>query len=337
MDTTKQLPTAPDLDKRFKKLFQSGKLVQVHVSKWSMTASATEADLGFRPEKLDGGPTKKIPAFITLGKKALFTDDVRLVFGRIESAARAYLSNNSHKFPIADAHFVPQHNLQKAWTGLEEFKTKFMREVQTFVTNYETYKAKMFATYPEHKDSLLPYYPPVEVVRQKFDFSISVYEVSAPKKVEKITMQELITQNIAVESAKVKYDTMMKEQYQHHLQQMQEFIKESALAMRGEIIRTFEVIAAKITNQEVISEANLKTIRSTIDSFDALDFLDDVKVKENLKAVKALISKGANFKTDAEAVSRLSVAVNTTLETAKTMSDIDSITGEYNRRLDSEL
>jgi hypothetical protein len=130
---------------------------------------------------------------------------------------------------------------------------------------------------------------------------------------------------------------MMREQFQHHLKQMQEFLKESAMTMRGEIIKTFEIIAQKIQNREVISETNLKAMRNAIESFDALDFLDDVKVKENLKTVKSLISKGANFKDDTEAVARLSSAVNTTLQTAKEMSDIDSITGEYARRLDDDL
>lgn len=334
MDLTQ---AAPDLDKRFKKLFQSGKLVQVHVSKWSMTASATANDLGLDEVATDGDEKPKIPGFITLGKKALFTDDVRLVFQRIESNARSYLSAHSHKFPVADAHFVPQKALQKVWVELEGFRTKYIKEAETFVTNYEVYKERMFAAYPDYKANLLPYYPSVEDVRRKFDFSVSVYEVTPPKKVEKITMTELLAQNMAVENATAKYEVMMKEQYQHHLVQMQSFLKESAGAMRGEIIKTFETIALKIQNREVISEANLKTMRNTIESFDALDFLNDTKVKENLAAVKKLISKGARFKDDDAAVERLNAAVSTTLATAKNMSDIDSITGEYTRRLDTDL
>src|SRR5579859_7049022 len=331
------IQSAPDLDKRFKKLFQSGKLVQVHISKWSMTASATETDLGLDKIAKEGEKATKLPGFITLGKKALFTDDVRLVFQRIESNARSYLAAHSHKFPVADAHFVPQRALQKVWAELEEFRTKYMKEVDTFITNYETYKEKMFTTYPDYKANLLPYYPSAEEVRRKFDFSISVYEVTPPKKVEKISMDELLAQNMAMEAAAVKYEGMMKEQYQHHLNQMQSFLKETAAAMRGEIVKTFETIALKIQNREVISEANLKTMRNTIDSFDALDFLNDTKVKENLEAVKKLISKGSSFKDDASAVDKLSAAVTTILETAKNMSDIDAITGEYTRRLDTDL
>ena len=324
----------PDLDKRFRKLFQSGKLVQVHVSKWAMTVSATEHDLGLDKK---GAEAAHVPEFVTLGKKALFTDDVRLVFSRLEANARTYLLNNSHSFPIADAHFVPQKSLAKVLAGLEEMRVNYMKEVETFLTKYEEYQEKMFAKYPEYKANLLPYYPPVQDVRPKFGFYISVYEVAFPKKVEKVTANDLIAQNLAMEAAQVKYEGLMKEQYQLQLAQMQKFLKDSALAMREEIIKTFENIARKIQNREVVTETNLKTLRNVIDSFDALDFLDDEKVKQNLKAVKALVAKGADFKDDKAALLRLSEAVNTTLETAKAITDIDEITGEYTRRLDLEL
>ena len=328
----------PDLDNRFKKLFQSGKLVQVHVSKWSMTASATESDLGLDKLVVKEGEDKpEVPSFVTLGKKALFTEDVMRVFSKIESRARTYLLNHSHKFPVADAHFVPQKTLVTVLSELEEFKKSFLLEVNTFITNYEAYQEKMFTAYPAYKESLLPCYPSAEKAREKFDFSVSVYEVAFPKRMAKITVNDIIAQNLAAEKATEKYEAMMKEQYQHHLKQMQDFLKDTALSMRNEIIKTFETIALKIQNREVVSGANLNTIRSVIDSFDALDFMDDSKVKANLSIVKRLIGSGADFKSDQEALTRLSAAVNTTLETAKSMTDIDSITGEYTRRLDEEL
>jgi hypothetical protein len=301
-----------------------------------MTAPVIKDDLPLEESEV-AGKKEEIPDFITLGKKSLFTDEVRLVFGRLESAARGYLAAHSHKFPVADAHFVPQKTLQVVWSELEKMRTKYLAEVEKFIVNYEAYKEMMFKAYPDYKVNLLPYYPDVTDVRRKFDFTISVYEVTPPKKIEKISMQELMAQNIAVENATVKYEAMMKDQYQQHLVKMQEFLKESATAMRGEIIQTFETIANKIQNREVINESNLKTMRSTIESFDALDFLNDDKVKANLALVKGLISKGASFKDDQAAVARLSAAVNTTLETAKNITDIDALTGEYTRRLDTEL
>jgi hypothetical protein len=209
-----------------------------------------------------------------------------------------------------------------------------MECVDTFIANYEAYKQKMFDEYPDYADLLRPHYPTPEAARSKFDFSVSVYEVAFPRKVAKVSAADVVAQNLAIEKATAKYEALMKEQYEHHIKQMREFLQESVIGVRAEVIKTFEVIAQKIQNREVVSASNLKTLKNTIESFDALDFLDDTKVKENLKAVKRLVSSEADFKDDATALARLSAAVNTTLETARNMSDIDEITGEYIRKLD---
>lgn len=326
----------PDLDKRFKKLFMAGNLVQVHVSKWSMSVSATEKDLGLDTKPAEGVEQKKLPPFVTLGKKALFTDEVRLIFGRIESSARTFLLKNSHRFPVADAHFVPAKTMVQVTTELEKHRVAYMAEVDKFIANYAAHKQKMFDAYPDFKAHLEPYYPEPEEVRSKFGFSISIYEIAFPKRMKQVSVAEIKAQNLATEAATAKYEKLMEGQYQHHLQQMQDFLKETAMSMRGEIIKTFEVIAAKIQNREVVSTANLKTLQNTIASFDALDFLDDKKVKENLALVKKVIGSGADFKSDADALARLSTAINTTLTTAKTMTDVDALTGEYTRRLDTD-
>ena len=319
------------LDNRFKNLFKSGNLVQVHVSKWSMSTSVQPEDLGLETTKKEDS---KIPDFVTLGKKTLFTDDVRLKFGRIESSARAYLAANSHKFPVADAHFVPVKILPVVLATLGNFKTAYLKEVEDLITNYEKYKQKMFDAYPDHKSMLEPFYLGVDQIRPKFGFDWSAFEVSFPKNLKSLSMADVKAQNIAVDAATRKYEVQLKEQYDQHLKQIEEFAQTSALALRSKIIETFEVIAQKIQGNEVVNATNLKTLKAVIDNFDALDFLDDEKVKTSLATVKKLVNCGADFKDDKAALARLSAALNTTLETAKNMSDIDEITGGYIRKLD---
>jgi hypothetical protein len=335
LDTTK-------LDNRFRKLFQDGKLVQVHVSKWSMSHQLTKEDLGLEDEveetKTDEaaakGFTGKVADFMTLGKKHLFTNEVRNKFGQLESRARKFLRDNSHRFPVADAHFVPQKSLVRVLTGLAKFKEEYDTCTTDFITNYEKHRQEMFEKYPDHKAMLEPLYPPVEDLPGKFSMSISVFEVAFPRKLKNMNMEEILAQNLAVEQAQKKYEVQMDQQYHNSLRQMEDFVKESARTMRNEVVRTFEVIAAKIQNREVVSATNLGTLKSVIESFDALDFLNDQKVKDRLAEVKKLVSSGADFKSDAEALARLQAAVTTTLETARNMSDIDDITGGYIRNLD---
>jgi hypothetical protein len=259
---------------------------------------------------------------------------VRLKFGRIESQARRFLADNSHPFPITDAHFVPVKKLIPVINRLTQFKEEYDKATQEFLQNYGQYKKDMREKYPDNWASLEPYYPQVESLRQKFLFQVTCYEVAFPKNVKSLTMADIHAQNIAIEQAQEKYRAIMDEQYKHSVRQMEAFVKEAAVGLRGEIVKVFETIANKIRNKEVVSTTNLKTIKETIESFNGLDFLDDSKVKAHLAEVKKLVNSGADFRSDEEALERLNAAVTITLETAKNMTDIDEITGGYIRRLD---
>ncbi len=319
-----------ELDKRFRKLFQDGKLVQVHVGKWGMSHQLTQEDLSLDTQE----EQVALPEFMQLGKKWLFTNEVRQTFTRLESKARKFLLDNSHKFEIADAHFVPVKLLVKVLTTLNEYKVQYDKAADDFVANYDKHKQEMFEKYPDHRAQLEPYYPAADTIRPKFYFYITVFEVAFPKQLKELSMEEIIAQNIAIEKAKKKYDTYMEEQYKQSVSQMQSFVKEAAVALRNEVIKGFQALADKINRREVITATNLNTIKSIVEDFENLDFFDDEKVKQKLKEVKRLVASGQDFKDDAEAIEKLKIAVTETLTTAQSITDIDTLTGGYIRRLD---
>ena len=217
--------------------------------------------------------------------------------------------------------------------ALNQFKADYEAATDEFILNYEKNKLQMFDLYPDHRKTLEPYYPQVADVRSKFGFSISIFEISFPKKLKNVTLNEVLAQNLAVEAAQKKYEAQMQEQFDNSVKQMEAFVKEAAIGMRGQVVEIFDVIAKKIQNREVVSTTNLKTLKNVIDEFDVLDFLNDAKVKEQLAVVKKLVNSGADFSSDV-AIQKLQAAVATTLETAKNMTDIDALTGGYIRNLD---
>ena len=319
------------LDQRFRKLFQDGKLVQIHVCQWGMSYALSDTDL-----KLEKGlkTSEAIPGFASLGKKKLMPDDVRLRFKRIEANARSFLSLNSHKFPVADAHFVPQKKLPEVIVQLNKFKVDFDKATAEFMRDYEVNKQKMLDAYPDHKASLEPYYPPAASLASKFSFSISVYEVAVPSALKEVDLIDIQAENLAVEEMKKKYQDQMAEQFQQSSAQMEEFVRESTVALRTRVVETFQVIADKIANREVVTATNVKSLRSIIEEFDGLDFFDDAAVKAKLAEVKALVKEGADYKTNADAIAKLQEAVGEVLTTAGKVSDVDTVTGQYFRRLD---
>ncbi len=296
------------LEQRVQRLFQDGKLVQVHVSKWGMAYQSQSKD-----EEIE----KDLPEFYRTGKRMLIDDAYRLKFQRLETKARNYLRDNSHPFPLADAHFVTRKKLIDVLTGLEGLKKEFNTEKEEFFTKYEIYKAEMLAKYPEHKELLEPYYPSLDKLKSKFGFSYSVYEIALPKKMKALTLEEIQAKNESVEELKKKYEDQMQEQYEKAVEQMTEFVAESAKALRGQVVEVFETIARKIKNREVVTVKHIKSISSIIEQFDALDFFDDKVVKDKLVAVKALVESGSDFKDNHKAIMKLQAALNEVLVSTK--------------------
>lgn len=315
------------LSQRLAGLFEQGKLVHLNVSKWGMTHTLDEEkDLGIK--------AADVPAFVLPGKKKLFPDEIRLKFGRIESRAREHLRANSHKFPVADAHFVPQKKIVQLINELMVFKTEYDAATADFIANYEKYKEEMLTKHPNHKDSLAPYYPPIEQVATRFSFNIKVFEISFPKEVTSMTMTDILAQNIAVEEMQKKFATQIMEQKAETMREVESFVKDSVMSLRTQIVEVFQRMATKIENKEVISHTNIKTIRSVIDDFDGLDFFDDSAVGTQLAKIRQLVKKDIVYKDNDTAVAELKDALGTALQAANKMTDIDQVTGEYFRRLD---
>lgn len=315
----------PTLEQRFQKLFQDGKLVQVHVSKWGMA---------YQSQSKDAEIEKDLPEFYKPGKRMLIEDAYRLQFQRIETKARKYLSDNSHPFPLTDAHFVTRKKLIEVLTTLEEMKKEFDTAATEFFANYETYKNDMLAKYPDYKELLEPFYPSLDKLKLKFKFGYSVYEISPPKNMKSMTLEEIQSKNESVEEMKKKYETQMQEQYERAVEEMANFVTESAKALRGQVVEVFETIAKKMANREIVTVKNIKSIRNIIDQFDALDFFDDKVVKDKLNAVKMLVTGDHNFQDNHKAIIKLQAALNEVLVSTKNITDIDSLTGNYFRKID---
>jgi hypothetical protein len=320
------MKTDATLTEKFNKLFQDGMLVSIHVGKWEMLqAIDQEKDLGLKAED--------IPTFVMPGKKKLFPDEIRLQFSRIEQRGRTYLRTNSHKFPIVDAHFVPHRKLVEVYAGLLKIKQEYDKAVVEFLANYEKYKAEMLAAHHEKRASLENCYPPVDAIKDRFRFEINMYEIAFPRKVKTVSIEQVRAQNMAVENMRKQFDVELEQQQRQLNLQAEQFVKEAVVALRGQVVETFQTIADKIGNKEVVTKTNISSLRSIIEQFSSLDFFDDAEVKAKLLEAKALVKNDVVYKDNADAVAKLNEVVGSVLAVARNASDIDTVTGEYFRRI----
>ena len=276
----------------------------------------------------------RLPEFVELGNKRLIDDKEYKKFATVENAARAFLRANAYPFPIAQAHFVPNKTLVTVMEKLNEFRLKYLELVTAFVGAYERHKEDMLAKHPEHREVLLPCYPAVDHIRSKFDFHIGMFEVAFPRQMREIDLASVQAEAAARTELQRKFETEWQRQYAQSMQEVDTFLKDAVVSMRGRVVDVFETIARKIKNREVVSATNLKTMSGIIDAFDGLDFMNDSHVKTRLEAVKGLISSGRDFKGDGDAIDALGNAVGAVLTVARETTDLDGLTNDYIRRIE---
>lgn len=299
-----------ELNSRYSKLFTDGYLVNIHVSVWGMSANLSEEDLKI----------EKVSKFIKLGKKMLIDPEHLNVFKNQESKSRRYLYKNSYDFPISDAHFVPKKRLADVLAQLEIFKQEFNTLVDLFLANYEIYKDAVLEhkDYKDIADLLRPLYPDVGVLKKKFGFSISVFELAMPRAFESVNAEEM-----------EKLNTALRGQHERSLEQLEQFVEDSAVSLRAQLSIMCNTILKKIDTQELISKANLNTIKTEIDNFYSLNFLNDTTVAKAVGELETLVNENRNFKTDEENVKLLRTALINVLDKVSGSADIADLRTSY--------
>jgi hypothetical protein len=222
------------LQKYYDKVFQDGKLVNIHIGMWGMSYNLTEEDI-----KLD----KQLPETIKLGKKMLIKPAVYNKFKSFEQRVRKYLYVNSFDFPlVSQAHFVPKAKYLDVYKKLNEMRDEYLLMVNEFVEKYEDYKKEVIEYYQEHKDTvsvedLESYYPSLANIKNKFYFDIVSFEIALPAEFAQLNLQDEIHREQANNEAKQKAVQNYKEEYnkqiQLHTSKLSSFMDEVTSTVRG--------------------------------------------------------------------------------------------------------
>lgn len=331
---TNEYQVTDTLQKYYDKVFQDGKLVNIHIGMWGMSYNLTEEDI-----KLDN----KLPDTIKLGKKMLIKPAVYNKFKNIEQKIRKYLYVNSFDFPlVSQAHFVPKAKYLDVYTTLDKMRVEFMQMVEEFVEKYEDYKKEAIAYYQEHKDTvsvddLEKYYPSVANVRSKFYFDIVSFEIALPAEFKELNLQDEIDREIAGNEAKRKalegYKTEYSKQITTHMAKINDFVGEVTATLRTKIVEHCSTALQKINKKEVVSESSIRTLLKHIQEFRDMNFVDDKTVEAELAKVERLLVGNHDFAKDKDAIGLLQQHLSTVVKEAESLSDVANVSGEYFRKL----
>ena len=322
------------LQKYYDKVFQDGKLVNVHIGMWGMSYNLTEEDI-----KLDS----KLPSEIKLGKKMLIKSAVFNKFKNLEQKIRKYLYVNSFEFPlVSQAHFVPKTKYIEVYNQLNKLRDEYMEMVAEFLENYEGYKKEAIEFYEEHKDTisienLETYYPSLQNVKQKFYFHIVSFEIALPKEFSQLNLQDEIDREVAGNEAKHRalesYKAEYAKQLDTHMSKIGDFVGEVTATLRSKIVEHCTVALTKIKKKEVVSDASVKTLLKHIQEFRDMNFVDDKVVEAELSKVEKLLNGDHDFSKDKDAVGLLQQHLSNVVKEAESLSDVANVSGEYFRQL----
>jgi hypothetical protein len=322
------------LQNYYDKVFQDGKLINIHIGMWGMSYNLTEEDI-----KLDN----KLPETIKLGKKMLIKPEVYNKFRTFEQKARKYLYANSFDFPlVSQAHFVPKTKYLEVHKQLNTMREEYNQMVEEFVAKYEDYKKEALEYYQQHKDTvnvedLEAYYPSAANVKQKFHFQIVAFEIALPAQFNELNLQDEIQRelfdNEAKQQANAKYLEEYNKQLQVHTSKLSDFMTEVTTTVRGQLAEHLKIVIGKIDKNEVVSPSSIRKIHRQIEEFRSMNFADDKVVESELANLEKLLNRDADYSKDRDAIGLLKSHLASVVKSAENVSDVANVGGEYFRKL----
>lgn len=261
-------------------IFNDGILVDVNVSYWSGTKALKPEDLGLDPTT--------VPEAFRLGKKYLVPMDTIRQFRTIEGQARRVIDDNSFKFPIGNAKFVPIKKFPKALVKLQALQAKYTELRDKLIENYDAIRQEMIPKYREAAESaymiqsptgvqtfsiddreagkaayidgflkrIETFYPSPDSLKGKFSLSWDVFQIAAPKlhlgDADKIAHTE--EERIALEQ----------DYRQRASVKMDSFIDDVVKTLRAETLEICGRIANNIKNGKIVRPNTLKSLRDYV-------------------------------------------------------------------------
>lgn len=331
-------------------LFKDGFLVDLDVSYWSGARKLREEDMGLTD----------ISEAYSLGKKHLIPAKVMHAFKLIESRTRALVDNSSFRFPIGNARFIPKRKFAKVNEELKAYQAKYLALVDDLVTNYQQYRDEMRPIYLKAAEEafttltskittfLIDHdpitekaafiqqfmarievcYPPVESLRQKFAIDLAVYEVALPRIREGDA--EDIASNLDVQSK-------VQEDYRNQMHtKITAFMDDVVSVLRQETIDICKHITKNIADGKVIKGTTIQSLTTFIEKFKDMNFVGDKSIEESLDSVRKDLLDAhptSAFSDNEELKVDLQRRLNLIADQASSMTDINSVTGEYRRKI----
>lgn len=325
-------------------IFEKGVLVDLDASWWAGQRKLRPQDLGIPVEEIDMD-------LFSLGRKRFIPKNWIGNFRKHEQACRLAISENSFRYTGQMAWFLPLTSLEYVVEQLEFHKKEFFKVVEEFKKEYPRIKEQMIQKYSDEvpkiyerlkhlaKGSILTiekfresfmthikeFYPqdPTQFFRLEWTF----FEFTLPRGTEavKVDLKKKMDEK-EIETEKKR--AIIKKYQESMTTQVNDFLVSVTKSLRNS---TFELVS-KINeqmNDGNITDKRLERLRSFVEKFRRINFINDYEMERELKNLEELIKeKNANdFKTNEDLETSLKKAFSSVVAIA-TKDDSEKIIKE---------
>jgi hypothetical protein len=305
---------------------QKGVLITTTVRYWRGCKKLKPEDLGLKTSDVS-------TRLIRLGQKRLIPKDALADFSLIESRAHAAVEATSFPFLGGLARFVPNANLMATTTTLEKLRGEFNQATHSFAENYPTLRQKALAEWQEaarHLNgdaqrlmaTIEQSFPPAGNINQRFEFSWSLFQISAPESI-RLEIVDGVTQIEAAQNRQ-----RIAAEATHRMQtDLDSFIRQSVAALRQETARlASDVLATIDASDKGVHQRTLNRIGTFIESFRSLNFAGDAQLEQTLENFRAnLLRRSAeDYRNSPGAMTSLTDGLNRLRETAVQLAKEDA-------------
>lgn len=306
-------------------LFQDGVLVDLSIGFWSARKRNDEADLG-----LDPGD---IPEYVIgLGTKRLipreYTDDWTSISSRARGAVKRY----SFQFPLGGAAFVPLQALTTAEDRLTALKAEFTESTGSFLKDFDGIKATFLRSLSKaDRKRIEPEIPPADVVKGKFYFTWSTYVVALPKKLRIIAADA----KARAAQEKMQQDAALRIQRELTVN-VEAFIERAVRTLHTKVAASLDAIAVRVREGHAVTDRSLDVVRRAVEQFRSLNIFGNTRLNQQLSELEKELLEGvdaAAYEDDENLGRRLGRQCAAIAQAALSVSDINAVTGQYNRRI----
>jgi hypothetical protein len=257
----------------------------------------------------------------------------------IEGKARNYLRKQSLSFgneARANFRFVRTDMMIDTLLSLQEFKKQYFDAVDELILALPAIKENLKLNKPKQWEKLKDFYDVgSDFIKKQYYFVYESMAMAFPKALDSMDIEDLLRRQTiegrVTDEYRAKAELVLREQSMQAKETAKGFVEDTIRAIRGQAVKAFQEIGAKIQKGDALNKKNIEKIREAVQYVKRMDFLGDRDFVTHMSNVENMLDGTSTFKDNDQAVAELDKILKQTVAFVGSTTDsaVASMTESY--------